>query len=173
KYYTVPNPRRAFFSTAVHTFLNNLFRVPVLIRVASSSLTLAIMSEWVTKKKFRESFSSYVVNLKTVEEVGYWDPEVGIDDSTFYYYGLIRYAGDFRGEEVYTPTYNDAVENETTRKSYRSYYKQQLRWGWGVISFPMTFAALYRNKEIPFASKLKIMSTLVNEKMILKTVVYT
>lgn len=173
KYFTVPNPRRTFFSTAVHTFLNNLFRVPVIIRVASSSLTLALMSEWVMKKHMRETFSSYVVNLKTVEEVGFWDPEVGIDDTTFYFNALIRYAGDFRGEEVYIPTYNDAVENETRVKSYRSYYKQQLRWGWGVITFPMTFAALYKNKEIPLANKIKIAATHINERLILKTVVYT
>jgi hypothetical protein len=173
KYLTVPDPRRKFFATAIHTYNNNIFRVPVMIRIFSSSLTLALMQEWVVSKKIKETFSSYVVNLKTVQEIGYWDPQVGIDDTTFYYNALIRFAGDFKGEEVYIPTHNDAVENETPAKSYKSLYKQQLRWGWGAIVFPMTFAGLYKNKEIPIRKKLQIMASIVDDRLIFRTVVFT
>lgn len=173
KYLTVPNPQRKFFATAIHTYNNNIFRVPVIIRIFSSSLMLALMQEWVVGKKIKETFSSYVVNLKTVQEVGYWDPQLGIDDTTFYYNALIRFAGDFSGEEVYVPTHSDAVENETTYKSYKSLYKQQLRWGWGAIVFPMTFAGLYKNKEIPIKNKLRIVSTIIDDRLIFRTVVFT
>jgi hypothetical protein len=173
KYLTVANPRRKFFATAIHTYNNNIFRVPVMIRIFSSSLTLALMQEWIVSKNLKETFSSYVVNLKTVEEVGYWDPQIGIDDTTFYYNALIRFAGDFSGEEIYIPTHNDAVENQTAYKSYHSLYKQQLRWGWGSIVFPMTFAGLYKNKEIPVTKKLKIIGQIIDDRLVFRTVIFT
>jgi hypothetical protein len=101
---------------------------------------------WVTEKyehfplvsgtySSKETFSSYVVNLKTLKEVHFWDPQLGIDDSTFFWNALIRFNGDFIGEEVYIPTHSDAVENESTSKSYKSFYKQQHRWGWGMLLY--------------------------------------
>src|SRR5690606_36803809 len=39
KYLTDPNPMRKFYATAVHTFNNNLYRVPTSVRTISSFLT--------------------------------------------------------------------------------------------------------------------------------------
>jgi len=172
KYLTVYNQDRKFFATAIHTFNNNLYRVPVLIRSFSNFLTLAITHEWVLRKKIRETWSAYVVNLQTVVDVGYWDPQISNDDTAFYYNALIRFAGDFSGEEIYVPTYNDAVENQTYYKSHVSLYKQQIRWGWGAIVFPMTFAGLYRNSSIPPKRKFKIALLLLDDRLIFRTVVY-
>lgn len=172
KYLTVDDPDRKYYSTAIHTFNNNLWRVPSLIRIQSTTLTLALIHGWVTSKKTKDSFSSYVVNLATVREIGYWDPTVGIDDTTFYWNGVVRFKGDFWGEEVYIPTYNDAVENETHVKTYKSYYKQQLRWGWGIIVFPTTMAATILHKEIPFNKKLGIIWALIDHQILYLTVVY-
>ncbi len=172
KYLTVENPLKKFYATGVHNFNNNLYRVPTLIRTFSSFLTLAVMHQWVFSKKINETWSSYVVSLKTVDDVGYWDPQIPNDDTAFYYNALIRFDGDFMGEEVYIPTYNDAVENISIIKTHQSLYKQQLRWGWGGIVFPMTFAGLYKNKRIPFFRKLRIILTMFDDRMILKTVVY-
>jgi hypothetical protein len=76
------------------------------------------------------------------------------------------------GEEVYIPTHSDAVENETRVKSYKSFYKQQHRWGWGVIIFPTTVAALIYEKEIPFSKKLYVIFAMFRSYIFLTTVVY-
>lgn len=172
KYLTVYNQDRKFYATAVHTFNNNIQRVPILVRTFSHFLTLAILHEWVLRKKVRETWSAYIVNLQTVVDVEYWDPQITNDDTAFYYNALIRFKGDFSGEEVYIPTYNDAVENEDIKKTHISLYKQQLRWGWGSIVFPMTFAGLYKNSEIPPKTKLKIAMTMFDDRLIFRTVVY-
>ncbi len=183
KYFTVANPERKYFTSAIYTLNNNIWRVPTLIRVQSSLLTLALIHSWVTEKyehvsflkgtlTSRETFSSYVVNLKTLKDVHYWDPQLGIDDSTFFWNALIRFKGDFMGEEVYIPTHSDAVENETRVKSYKSFYKQQHRWGWGVIIFPTTVAALIYEKEIPFSKKLYVIFAMFRSYIFLTTVVY-
>jgi len=173
KYFTAKEPLRTFFSTAVHTFNNNIWRVPPINRVFAHSLTLAIFHSWVVDKKYRDTWSSYLVNLRTVHDVGYWDPEVGIDDTTFYWNAAIRFKGNFKGEEVYIPTYNDAVENENFIKSHKSLYKQQLRWGWGIIVFPITLAGFYKNPEITFLTKLSMFLKLFNNQLLFLTVIYT
>lgn len=173
KYLNDDNHFHRFYSTALHTFNNNVWRVPPINRVFSISLTMALFHDWVVRGKKRETFSSYVVNLQTVHDVGYWDPQVGIDDTTFYWNALIRFAGDFSGKEVYIPTYNDAVENQTFWKSHKSLYKQQHRWGWGIIVFPMTFAGVYKNPDIPFFTKMRMLFQVTENQLLFLTVVYT
>ena len=159
KYLTDSKRDRKFFATAVHTFNNNIWRVPPIIRIQSMFLTIVILHDWVVRRHGRDTFSSYVVSLKCVDCVQYWDPEIGVDDTTFYWNCLIRFQGDFSGSEVYTPTHSDAVENATVIKTHISLYKQQLRWGWGIIVFPMTFAALYKNKAFSTLKKLLSLGT--------------
>lgn len=173
KYLLSEKREQKFYSSAVHTFNNNIWRVPPIIRVQSMVLSLVILHDWVVRKRVRETFSSYVVNLNTVKKVHFWDPEVGIDDTTFYWNALVRFDGEFSGEEVYIPTHSDAVENATFIKTHISLYKQQLRWGWGVIVFPMTIAALYKNNKIPLLKKLDMIFTLMDNQLLFLTVVYT
>lgn len=172
KYLTVPNPKRKFYASAVHTLNNNIWRVPPLVRVHSTSLAMVLLHNWIVSKRTAETFSAYVVNLQTVHETEYWAPDIQNDDTAFYWNALIRYDGDFSGVEVYVPTYSDAVENETNIKTHKSLYKQQLRWGWGIIVFPITLAALFQNKRIPFFKKLDILFILIENRLFYLTVVY-
>ncbi|MCC7289733.1 glycosyltransferase family 2 protein [bacterium] len=172
KYLTSPEPDKKFYASAVHTLNNNLWRVPPLIRIHSSSLTMVILHNWVVSKRTSETFSAYVANLQTIHETEYWAPDIQNDDTAFYWNALIRYHGNFSGVEVYVPTYSDAVENETHLKTHSSLYKQQLRWGWGIIVFPITLAGLYKNKNIPLLKKLDILFVLVENRLFYLTVVY-
>ena len=145
--------------------------------------TLAILQTWVsqktywsptTEKKFhcRPTFSSFVVNLNTLKEVKYWDPDIANDDTAFYWNAMVRFKGNFRSEEVYIPTYNDAVENETSLKTHISFYKQQYRWGWGIINFPITVASILKDTEFPRAYKLLTIRTFFENQIWYLTIVY-
>ena len=176
KYFETPPQKRLqkFYCTAVHTFNNNIWRVPAIVRIFSVSLTLAIFHTWVVLREFRDTWSAYIVNLKTVKDVGFWDPEIGVDDTYFYWNAKVHFNGDFSGEEVYIPTYNDAVENSTRMKTYKSLYKQQVRWGWGIIVFPITFAGLYKKfREIGHLSKAFMIGKLFYNHILFATVVFT
>jgi glycosyltransferase involved in cell wall biosynthesis len=157
-----------YYASALHTFKNNIWEVPHIIRVQSNMLTLVILYSWVMDKKklipfkgeevyIKDTFSSYVVNLKTLKDFKFWDPEIANDDTAFYCNAMVRSKGTFKSEEVYIPTYNDAVQNKTYWKSHISYYKQQHRWGWGSINVPTTYAAIFSdNEDFPFWRKLII-----------------
>jgi hypothetical protein len=173
-----------YYASALHTFKNNIWDVPHIIRVQSNMLTLVLLYTWVMDKKkvipfigeevyIRDTFSSYIVNLKTLKKFKFWDPEIANDDTAFYCNAMVRSKGTFKSEEVYIPTYNDAVQNKTYWKSHVSYYKQQHRWGWGSINVPTTYAALFTEKgDFPFWRKLIIFQYLFETQIWTLSIVF-
>lgn len=184
KYFTTESPDNTYYATAVHTFNNNLWHVPHLIRTQSSMLTLVILQDWVMEKKrhipflnediyVKDSFSSYVVNLETLEKFQFWDPEIANDDTAFYWNAMVRTKGTFKSEEVYIPTYNDAVEGTTYLKAHESYYKQQYRWGWGIVNVPITMAAMWKDKKtFPLYRKLILLRRIFENQIWVLTIVF-
>jgi hypothetical protein len=159
KYLSQDNPLNKFYTSAVFTFNNNLWRVPLLIRLFSRFLTLTVMQKWALKNWYSISpdcWSSYAVNLKTVADVGFWLPDVESDDTSFFWNAILYFDGDFQGVETYIPTFNDCVESTSVIKSYKSLWRQQYRWGWGIVSFSNTMTGLWYNKRIFLKKKLII-----------------
>lgn len=161
KYLITPDRKHAFYSPAIMLYSNNYWDVPILIRVFSGSLTLALLSEWVTAKRNKQSFSCYGFNYQLLHEIDYWDPKIGVDDTAFFWNAYLCSNGKFRGEEVYIPTYSDAVQSNTVVGTHLVLYKQLLRWGWGVIVYPMTMQGLLRNKKISIHEKMRSITELV------------
>ncbi len=184
KYLTVEDRDNRFYASALHTFNNNIWRVPSIIRAQSNMLTLVILQNWVVEKLkripfvgeslyIRDTFSSYIVNLKTLKKLEFWNPEIANDDTAFYWNAMIRTSGTFKSQEVYVPTYNDAVENQTYLKSHVSYYKQQHRWGWGVVNVPITIAALFqKGDQFPVYRKLFMLRSIFEYQIWYLTVVF-
>jgi hypothetical protein len=172
KFLSDPNPFRKFYASAIHTFNNNIWRIPLLVRVSSATLTLVVLHNWVIAKKYRETWSSYAVSLKTVKDVKFWCPDIENDDTAFFWNAMVRFDGDFAGEEVYIPTYNDAVENETALKTHVSLYKQQHRWGWGIVVFPTSLAVIIASKTFTLRNKFRALWTLFDNQLLFLTVVY-
>lgn len=183
KYFSSEDKDRAFYATAVHTYNNNIWRVPPLVRAYFSMSELAVLQTWATQKSYwspttkrdfhaRETFSSFVVNLKTLKDVSYWNPDIANDDAAFYWNALVRFKGNFRGEEIYIPTYNDAVENKTSLETHKSFYKQQYRWGWGIINFPLTVASVLQDPDFPKSYKLFTIRAFFENQIWYITIVY-
>ena len=155
EYLVSKDPESTFFTSAVHTFNNNLWSVPPLIRSFSNITTLAVLYAWVFERSVksifsreeyftRDTFSSYIINLNTLKDMEFWDPEIPNDDTAFYWNSMVRLKGNFKGQEVYIPTYNDAVENKDFLSTHQAFYKQQYRWGWGKIPFPIMMSIILR-----------------------------
>lgn len=173
KYYTTNKPLQKYYTSAVYKLDNNIWKAPILIRAYSTFLSLALLHAWVIEKKKRDSFSAYVVNLKTLIDIGYWDPVVGIDDTTFYWNSKIHFNGDFNGEEVYLASSNDPIVNKNAYQSYKSLYKQQHRWGAGVISFSIALASLRDKKnKVTRKRKARFFFELFDQYVMYTTVVF-
>jgi len=173
KHLTSETPLRETYSTAIHLFSNNIWRVPALVRVFHNFVSVAIMHKWgLWGKDANATFSAYVVNLYTVKDVHYWDPQLENDDTAFYWNARTRYLGDFKSDAVYVPTYSDAVENETSIKTYKSLWKQQVRWGWGTMVLPMAWAAIYKKKDLTKKSLLAMFFKTFDDRLLFRTAVY-
>lgn len=145
---------RRFYQTALYTFNNNYWDVPLLIRVLSISLTLPILASSVIEKHKRETFSCYTLSLQVMKDVDYWDTSLGIDDTTFYWRPFFHFHGDWECEVFYIPLAADAVYDPSYVKNHRDQYKQYLRWGWGVVSFPIGIRGLLTNSTIPLLIRI-------------------
>lgn len=143
-----------FYQTAVYTFNNNYWDVPILIRILSTSLTLPVLSSSVLEKFKRETFSCYSVNLKVMKDVDYWDTTLAIDDTTFYWRPYLHFHGDWMCEVFYIPLSADAIYDPSYVKNHVDQYRQYVRWGWGVISFPIGMKVLLKDPKIKITEKI-------------------
>lgn len=168
---TDPNRANRFFQTAVYLFDNNLWEVPPLMRIQANSITLAVLSSWVIEPERKDTWSCYSVPLTTVIESGYWDTTIGVDDTPFYWRALIKKEGKFDGHHFYIPVYADAVQDAGFLKTHVSQYKQLLRWGWGVISFPIAMKGFLTTK-MPLSLKLSKLYNLLEQYTIWRTVTF-
>lgn len=168
---TDPNRSDRFFQTAVYLFDNNLWEVPPMMRIQANSITLAVLSSWVVEPDRKDTWSCYSIPLPTLIEAGYWDVALGVDDTPFYWRAFFKKGGRFSGHHFYVPVYADAVQDKGVIKTHVSQYKQLLRWGWGVITFPIAMKGFLTQK-IPLGVKLAKLYHLLEQYAVWRTVTF-
>lgn len=154
QYLKAEKRKQKFYQTAVYTFNNNYWDVPILIRVLAMSLTIPVLASSVVEKHKRETYSCYTLNLDVMRTVNYWDTSLGIDDTTFYWRPFFYFKGDWECEVFFVPLSSDAVYDPDYIQNHREQYKQYVRWGWGVIAFPIGFKGLLKEPGIPLLTRL-------------------
>lgn len=172
QYLISPYRKQRFYQTALYTFNNNYWDVPMLIRVLSASLTIPVLASSVTEKYKRETFSCYTLGLDVLAEVGYWDVHLGIDDTTFFWKPYFHFKGDWECEVFFIPLMADAVYHPNYVRNHREQYKQYVRWGWGVISVPMAAVGLLKYPGIPLAHRLEKLIHIFQVFVLWKVMVY-
>jgi len=155
KWLTVPDRNNKFYQTALYTFNNNYWEVPILVRILVMSITLPVLASSIFEKHKRETWSCFSLNLKLLKDVDYWDTTipVGADDTTFYWRPYFHLNGNWDCEVFFIPLSADAVYHSNYFRNHIDQYKQYLRWGWGVISFPLALRHLIAHKNIPLFKK--------------------
>lgn len=154
-YLTSDKRDNKFYSSAIGLFDNNYWEVPTLMRIEATSTLLGGMSDWVvTHKELKDSFSNYSSSLITLIDANFWDAQVGIDDTIFFWRAFFARNGDFTGVCHFIPYSADAVEGKTYLGSYKSLYKQLVRWGWGTIAVPLSIKEFLKRPKIPLRAKI-------------------
>jgi hypothetical protein len=172
-YLTADRRDHHYYSTAVALFDNNLWKVPMMMRIEASAVTMGVLSDWVvTKKTLKDTFSAFSISLQTLIDADYWDVALGVDDTIFYWRAFFARNGDFDGISHYIPYSADAVEGKNYWDSHRSLYKQLLRWGWGVIDFPLSMKGFLTNKDVDFAKKLGWFIKHIQKRVVFVNIVF-
>jgi hypothetical protein len=132
----------------VPLFHNNIYRVPLAVRVMSGST-----SQWQMFLHSRPHrlvcFSSYTCSLRFVHEIGYWDKDVIPEDSRFYWKAFFRFGAKFRVRSCYLPIYGDSPKARDYAATHMSQYNQIKRWAWGITDVPYVLERFFRHPEIP------------------------
>ena len=143
----------------VPLFHNNIWQVPMAVRVMSAST-----SQW---QMFLHSqphrlvaFSSYTCSLEFVHRIGYWDKDVIPEDSRFYWKAFFTFGRRFSVKSVYLPLYGDSPKSRDYASTHQSQYNQIKRWAWGVTDVPYVLARLFKHPEIPFGLRMRRFSNL-------------
>ncbi len=133
-------------------FHNNIWQVPILLRLFAAVLTQLQLWRNVLPEKL-VSFSSYSTTLKLVHEVGYWATDAIPEDSRFYWKSYFTYGDRFRAVPLFIPIYGDAVRARTYWRSMIGQYTQARRWAWGVTDIPFVVRNAFRHREISLLSR--------------------
>ena len=130
-----------------HMFHNNIWDVPMMIRMVALSCTFWRMAESMEKEKYK-SFSSRSLSFKTIVDVGYWDPSIIPEDSRQYWTAYTVYQGRHRLVPIYSPVYMDLIF-ETYVKLSKSIRSVRL----GMYVFTIRFLNLSLKSSISLFKK--------------------
>ncbi len=172
-YLTTDKRDNHFYSSAVPLFDNNLWRVPLMMRLEANAVTLGVLSDWsVSKGKVRKTFSAFSVSLQTLIDANYFDVALGADDTIFYWRAFFARNGEFDGIPYFISYSADAVEGRNYIDSHKSLYRQLLRWGWGVVDFPLSIKGFMKNKNIKSSKKVGWIVRHLKERVLLVNTVF-
>ncbi|KKU26036.1 MAG: hypothetical protein UX37_C0007G0014 [Microgenomates group bacterium GW2011_GWA2_46_16] len=152
-YHFLDNPAR--YTTiwqAVLLFYNNIWRVPLFVRVFSSSASVAQLAI-VTRRDRLINFSTYTTSLKMIDAIGYWDTDVIPEDWRLFFKAFFALEGKVTVEPLFLPIMADAAEASGVWKTYSSQYEQVKRWAWGVSDTPYVISRWVMAESIPFWEK--------------------
>jgi hypothetical protein len=172
KWLKAEDRNKKYYQTAVYTFNNNYWEVPLFIRILSISLTIPILASSIVEKNRRETFSCYTLNLQLMKDVNYWDVSLGIDDTTFYWRPYKYLNGDWHCEVFFIPLSADAIYDPKYIKNHFEQYKQYVRWGWGVVSFPIGMKTIFSDIKLNFLEKIIKLIHLVEVFVLSKVIVF-
>lgn len=173
-YLTTDKRDNHFYSSAVPLFDNNLWRVPLMMRIEANAVTLGVLGDWAgSGGKVKKTFSAFSTSLQTLVDADYFNVYLGADDTIFYWRAFFARKGDFEGVCHYIPYAADAVEGSGYFDSHRSLYKQLLRWGWGAVDFPLSMQGFLRDKgEIDYIKKIHWTLRHIQDRVILVNIVF-
>jgi hypothetical protein len=119
----------------VPVFLNNIWRVPVAVRVMATAATQWQM--FLHQHPHRlVMFSSYSMSLDLLASVGYWDSDVIPEDSRFFWKAFFHTGGKLNTRPAFLPVYGDAPRARGYAATHASQYNQIKRWAWGATDIP-------------------------------------
>lgn len=154
-YATHPNPTRSSFQPAV-LYNNNIWDAPAPMRITAFSTVFWLLAELMRPDRLY-TFSSHAMSFKALVDVGFWEKDIVTDDSRIFLQCFIHYNGDYEVTPIYVPVSMDTVIADISIwEGFKSLYKQQRRWGWGVEHFPYMLYHFGKKKDlIPFKTRIK------------------
>ena len=126
------------------------------MRIVAFSTAFWLLAELMRPDRLY-TFSSHAMSFKALVDVGFWEKDIVTDDSRIFLQCFVHYNGDYEVTPIYIPVSMDTVIPEKSIwDGFKSLYKQQRSWGWGVEHFPYMLYHFRKKKDlIPFKTRIK------------------
>ena len=154
KFLSLPKDQRhlRFFQAAI-VFYNNLWRVPLPVRIRSATSSVIEVGRLATPQDMHP-FSAYTVSLKAVHQAGYWATDVIPEDYDLFYRCFFAHQGQMDVEPIFLFACQDAAESTSFWKTLKNHYQQVRRWAYGVSADPYVFKESLKRSDIPLTVRL-------------------
>lgn len=126
------DPNRQYVSfQPIPMFLNNIWDAPAPMRVLATgnSFWNLIAS---SRPHLMRNFSSHAQSLATLIDTNFWSVRTIVEDGHQFWRTYFRYDGRHSVTPVFVPIYQDAVLEETYRKTLKAQFIQLRRWAYGA-----------------------------------------
>jgi cellulose synthase/poly-beta-1,6-N-acetylglucosamine synthase-like glycosyltransferase len=130
KFLNNPNRYLRFWQAAL-VFYNNIWRVPMPVRVVHTLYSISQVAD-LMRPGSTYNYSSYSASWKMVEKAGFWDVDVISEDWHLFFKCFFSHQGRVEVESLYLPLLADAAEGKNYWHSMLSQYQQNRRWAWGA-----------------------------------------
>lgn len=112
-------------------FYNNIWRVPVPVRVVNTIYSIAQIAD-LMRPASMFNYSTYSASWKMIEKAGFWDVDVISEDWHLFFKSFFSHNGKINLEPIFLPLLADAAEGHNYWQSLKSLYSQNRRWAWGA-----------------------------------------
>lgn len=151
-----------------HFYHNNIWGIPLLIRVTVLGFTFWEMAESNNLTTYK-NFSSRSMGMQLAINTDFWDPMILPEDSRQYWTAYFLEDGNHKIIRIESPVYMDAVSAVSYRETFREQYKQLRRWAYGVCDMPFVILNMAANKKISFLKKIHRVSFLFEDHIMWAT----
>lgn len=149
-----------FFQAAI-VFYNNLWKVPLPVRIRSATSSVIEVGRLASPQDMHP-FSAYTVPLRTVHQADYWATDVVPEDYDLFYRCFFTHQGKMDVEPIFLFARQDAAESPTFWGTIKSHYSQVRRWAYGVSADPYVVKECLKHPEIPLSTRIYRLVLLVD-----------
>lgn len=128
-YCSCPDPVRAAFQP-IAMYTNNIWDAPAPMRVLATgnSFYNIVLS---LRPHILRNFSAHAQGLQSLIMTDFWSARTVVEDGHHFWRSYFRFDGDYRVYPIYVPICQDAVLNESYKKTLKAQFIQLRRWTYG------------------------------------------
>ena len=160
------DPKREYhFYQGAILFYSNIWRIPMpnkIVSTISSIWNLSLLSQ---PKRFI-NFSTYSLSLKSVVEIGYWDPDIIPEDYHMFFKMYFNKGSNVSTQGIFLPVLVDAAESHGFFNTFVNHYEQSKRWAWGVSDVPFVIQSAINHPEIPVIDRVRRVLELLEQHVL-------
>ncbi len=155
RYLTEDEKDKAIYQP-IPIFYNNIWKVSIVSRIIAT-----FSAQWQMALTFKTerlmNFSCYAINLKSLKQAGFWDPDIIPEDERLFWKANLEFGDETKVVPLFIPVYGDAVLADTYWKSLKEQYKQLRRWAWGASEMSFSIPNVLVNKKLSKFKKFNLL----------------